>query len=81
MSVEAALVEIKSLNVPKDISYSKLAKKKNNVCRSTLTRRAQGIHASRDDYGSQRRLLNPRDEVEVLEYIRDLTNRHIAPTR
>jgi hypothetical protein len=80
MSVKAAIKELRAADSDEDISYRKLAKK-HHICRSTLARQAQGIHALRDDSALNRRLLHLRDEAELVKYIRGLTERHLMPTR
>ena len=80
MSVKAAIQELDAADSDEDISYRKLAAK-HRICRSTLTRQAKGIHVSRQDDALNRRLLHPRDEAELIQYIRGLTERHLMPTR
>ena len=66
MSVKAAIKELRAADSDEDISYRKLAQK-HHICRSTLARQAQGIHASRDDSALNRRLLHPRDKAELIK--------------
>ena len=80
MSVKAAIEELRAAESDEDISYRKLAKK-HSVCRHTVSRRAQGVHASRADEGLNQQLLHPRDEAELIQYIKGLTERHLMPTR
>ena len=80
MSINAAIKELESTDVGEQLSYRKLAKK-HSVSRVTLAERAQGIHASVQDSGLNKRLLHPRDEAELVKYIRGLTKRHLMPTR
>lgn len=81
MTLEEALAEIDVADSDKDISYTKLAEK-HSVWRSTLSRRDQGIHASRVDDALNRRLMHPpRDEEELVQYIVGLAERHLMPTR
>jgi hypothetical protein len=79
MSVEAAIQELDTANLGDSISY-KLAGK-HSVYRSTLTPRAKGTHASRQDDALERRLLHLRDEAELVDYTKGLTERHRMPTR
>ncbi|KAF2621281.1 hypothetical protein BU25DRAFT_443848 [Macroventuria anomochaeta] len=80
MTIEAALAELDAADSDEDISYTKLAKK-HGVWRSTLSRKDQGIHASRAEEGLNRRAMHPRNEAELVDYIRTLTERHLMPTR
>lgn len=80
MPLEEALAELDSLKPGEHFSYQALAKKHGCV-RSTLTRRHRGLNASRATKARRQRLLHPRDEVEVVQYIRGLTERHLMPTR
>ena len=80
MTVEEALAELDAADEDEDISFTKLADKY-GVWRSTLSRRDQGIHASRADEGLKRRAMHPRDEAELVQYIRGLTERYLMPTR
>jgi len=80
MSLEDALEDLRAANPNESISYTKLAKK-HGVWRSTLTRREQGVHASRAAKAVNQRLLTPQDEEELVQYICGLTERHLMPTR
>ena len=80
MSVKAAIQELHTADSDEDISYESWLKK-HNICRSTLTRQVKGTHASRQDDALKRRLLHLRDEAELIQYIRGLTERHLMPTR
>ncbi|KAF1965991.1 hypothetical protein BU23DRAFT_487921, partial [Bimuria novae-zelandiae CBS 107.79] len=52
-----------------------------SVNRSTLSRRHQGITRSRADAQEQQRNLSYKQEVELLQYIKTLTERGLSPTR
>ena len=80
MTVKEALAELEQADSDEDISHTKLAEK-HNCWRSTLTRRQQGVHASREEEGLNRRAMHPRDEAELVNYIQSLTKRHLMPTR
>jgi hypothetical protein len=80
MSVKAAIQELESADPGEELSHRKLAEK-HGITRSTLTRQVNGVHASRQDDALNRRLLHPRDEAELVQYIRGLTERHLMPTR
>jgi hypothetical protein len=79
MSVEAAIQELDTANLGDSISYKLVGK--HSVYRSTLTPRAKGTHASRQDDALERRLLHLRDEAELVDYTKGLTERHRMPTR
>ena len=49
--------------------------------RSTLSRRDQGIHTLSAGEGPNRRAMHPRNEAELVNYIKGLTGRHLIPTR
>jgi hypothetical protein len=52
--------------------YTKIAKT-HGVTRSTLTRQLNGECASKEDQALKQRLMHPRDEAELVHYIRGLT--------
>ena len=78
--INAALAEIDSLEPGEDFSYSKLAEKY-GVSRITLARRHQGLQVPRGEANSNQAKLNPQQEIELVKYINELTNRHLSPTR
>lgn len=80
MTLESAIEEIEAAREGEQLSYNKLAEK-HGVTRSTLTRRVKGDHASVQTSGLNKRLLHPHDEAEVVKYCRELTRRHLMPTR
>lgn len=80
MPLREALAAADSLKPGEKFSYRSLAKKY-GCTRSTLTRRLQGVHASREDDVIRRRLLHPRTEIELVQYIRSLTEKHLQPSR
>ncbi|KAF1922366.1 uncharacterized protein M421DRAFT_78497 [Didymella exigua CBS 183.55] len=71
MPLEEALAELDTLGPDNTLSYQALAKK-HGCCRSTLTRCHHSVCAS---------LLYPRDKVEIVQYVKLLTERHLMPTR
>ena len=80
MPVKDALAEAGAAGQGEGLSYTKLAEK-HGVVRSTLTRQLKGKSASKKDQALKQRLLHPHNEAEVLQYIRELTKRHLMPTR
>jgi hypothetical protein len=51
------------------------------VNRSTLSRRHRRVTRSNEDYAASRQALNPTEELELVEYIRRLTEQGLLPTR
>ncbi|KAJ8110223.1 hypothetical protein OPT61_g6878 [Boeremia exigua] len=80
MPLQEALAEIDRLRPGAKLSYQALAKK-HSCCRTTLARRHKHQVVPHTVKINNQRLLNPRDEVEVVEYIRGLTKRNMKPTR
>jgi hypothetical protein len=80
MPVKDAIAEADAVDQSQDVSYTKLAEK-HGVVRSTLTRQLKGECASKEEQALKQRLLHPRDEAELVKYIRELTERHLMPTR
>ena len=80
MTLQSALAEIKRLKPGDSFSYRALAKK-HSCSSTTLTEHHQGRRTSHAESQLHQRLLHPRDEVELVQYIRGLTERHIPPTR
>lgn len=80
MPLQEALAEIDRLKPGAKVSYQALAQK-HGCCRSTLTRQHKNQVVPHTVKINNQRLLHPRDEVEVVEYIRGLTKRNLKPTR
>jgi hypothetical protein len=80
MTINEALAERRAAEPGEPIPYTHLAEK-HNVWRSTLSRRDQGIHASREDKAHAQQKLTPQQEAELVTYIEGLTIRHLPPTR
>jgi hypothetical protein len=80
MSLEAVLSYIRSLRPGESFSYRKVAKK-NHISRTTLAAHHQGRRTTRAGAHDQRRLLPQREELELVKYIRSLTEKHCPPTR
>ncbi|KAF1933790.1 uncharacterized protein M421DRAFT_51816 [Didymella exigua CBS 183.55] len=80
MPLEEALAELDTLGPDDTLSYQALAKK-HGYCRSTLTRCHRGVCASREDKAKDQLVLHPRDEVEIVQYVKSLTERHLMSTR
>jgi hypothetical protein len=80
MTLEVALLEIRSLGSKDTFSYRSLAKK-HGIARTTLRAHHRGEATSRAESADRRRLLPQRDEVELVIYIRSLTEEYCLPTR
>ena len=79
-AIEVALAEIDGLILGKDFTYSEIARKY-SIARSTLSRRHQGTCALYTTKKQQQAKLSPHEEQELVQYIEQLTKRHIPPTR
>jgi hypothetical protein len=80
MTLEAALSYIRSLKQGESFSYRKVAKKY-HISHTTLTEHHKGQRTTRAESHIHQRLLHPRDEAELVEYIKSLTEKHCPPTR
>jgi hypothetical protein len=79
-SIEAALAAIESLKPGEKLVYTQIAAK-HGVDRRTLARRHQHITAPRKTKAENQQALHPRQEQELLQYIKQLTERGLPPTR
>lgn len=80
MSLEDALLEADALNAEDKLSYRALAEKY-GVCRTTLSRQHRRVVASRAVADQQQLKLDPIHERELCDYIEELTQRGLPPTR
>jgi hypothetical protein len=79
-SIEAALAAIESLKPGEKFSYRQIAAK--YCCdRTTLARRHQGLAGSRNTMAENQQSLHPQQEQELLQYIKQLTEQGLPPTR
>ena len=78
--IEAALAAIESLGPGEQFSYRQIAK---DYCcsRATLARRHQGLSASRATQAQNQQTLHLQQEVELLQYIKQLTRRGLPLIR
>ena len=76
----AAIEAIESQEPGEKFSYRQVAKKF-GVDRTTLSRRHQGKTRSYATAGQQQMLLSPQQELELVRYIEDLSERALPPTR
>jgi alkylated DNA nucleotide flippase Atl1 len=80
MSLQSALSYINSLKRGESFSYRKVAKKY-GISHTTLTEHHKGRRTTREASHSDQRLLHPRDEAELVKYIKSFTEKHCPPTR
>jgi hypothetical protein len=80
MPVQEALAEIARMKPGEKISYQALAKK-HGWCRSTSTHQHTNHVVPHETKAKKQLLIHPRDDVEVVEYIRGLYRRVLSPTR
>jgi hypothetical protein len=80
MTLDAALSYIRSLKEGETFSYTKVAEKY-GISRTTLSTHHQGRRTTREAAHEDQRLLHPRDEAELIEYIKSFTEKHCPPTR
>lgn len=66
--MEAALADMESLEPEEKLNYTKIAEK-HGVNRVTLSRRHQGVSASRNTKADNQLDLHPLQEQELLQYI------------
>jgi hypothetical protein len=78
--LKEAPAEIDSLGPRDTFSYWSPAKK-HSIARTTLRAHHRGEATSRAESVDRQRLLPQRDEVELVKYIRSLTEKHCPPTR
>jgi hypothetical protein len=80
MTLDAALACIWSLKEGETFSYIKVAKK-HHISRTTLSTHHQGRRTTREAAHEDQRFLHPRDEAELVKYIKSFTEKHCPPTR
>jgi hypothetical protein len=80
MTLDAALTYIRSLKEGETFSYTKVTKKY-HISRTTLLTHHQGQRTTREAAYEDQRLLHPRDEAELVKYIKSFTEKHCPPTR
>ena len=78
--IDEALAEIASLEPGEEIVYTQIAKK-HGVDRSTLARRHRRVQVPREVADRHQTKLTPQQELELVQYIEELTARRSAPTR
>ena len=78
--IQAAINEIESREQGEDFSYTEVATRY-GINRSTLSRRHRGVTTSRVATAEIQQKLTPEQELELVQYIKGLTERHLPPTR
>jgi hypothetical protein len=78
--IDDAIAAMEARELGEKIVYQQYADKY-GVNRSTLSRRWRGQTTSVEDKNFNQRKLHPHQEAELIEYIRDLSKRGLAPTR
>jgi hypothetical protein len=78
--IQAALAAIEALEPGEKIVYTQIAKRY-GVERSTLARRHQKLSTSREERYQNQQALHPHQELELVRYIKRLTERGLPPTR
>jgi hypothetical protein len=79
-SIEAALPAIESLKPGEKLVYTDYAAKYGVDCR-TLAQRHQCITASCSTKAADQRALQPQQELELVQHIKQLTERGLPPTQ
>jgi hypothetical protein len=74
------IAAIERLGHGEHFSYRKVAEQF-NIQHSTLRRRYQGLCAPRAGEAQNRQKLSPQQELQLVRYIEDLTERELPPTR
>jgi hypothetical protein len=78
--IEAAIAAIELLEPGEQFSYCQLATQ--FACsRTTLARRHQGLASSRSTMAENQQALYPQQELELLRYIKKLTEQDLPPTQ
>ena len=78
--IETAIADIESLGPGQPFSYTAFATKY-GVVRSTLIRRHRGVTRPPQVKNFDQQKLTPEQEIELIKYIKGLTERHLPPTR
>ncbi|KAF1922305.1 uncharacterized protein M421DRAFT_78828, partial [Didymella exigua CBS 183.55] len=79
-SVSLAIEKARAASSDRSFSYQEVADAI-NASRLTVLRRARGVTTSRADAYQQLQKLTTEQEYELAAYIKELTERHLAPTR
>jgi transposase-like protein len=78
--IDEAIEDLKLRGLEEQFTLKEVAEK-HGVDRSTLGRRWRGVPGPRDAGHAGRQALNPQQELELVRYIKGLTNKGLPPTR
>jgi hypothetical protein len=78
--IDDAIAAIEREELGEQLLYQKYANKY-KVNRSTLSRRHRSVSQSKQDFQASRQALTPTEELELIQYIRRLTEQGLPPTR
>lgn len=78
--IEAAIEAIESREPGEHFTYTEVANRY-NVSRHTLARRHKRVQAPRAAHHVQQQQLDPAEELQLIEHIKQLTRDGLAPTR
>jgi hypothetical protein len=78
--ISDAIAEMDAREPGDKLSY-RAAQEKFGVDKETLRRRHKGLSRSNAEEAESRMLLNPQQEIQLVQYIEKLTGRGIPPTR
>jgi hypothetical protein len=79
-AIDKAVEDFKSHEPGEGVMYKRIAEKW-GVNKDTLSRRCQGVQGSKQAPIQAQQKLNPQQELELMEYIKTLTDRGLAPTK
>ena len=78
--IDEAIADLESREPGERYTLKEISEKY-GVDRSTLGRRWRRVTASRDEGYSKQQALSPQQELELVRYIKTLTERGLSPTR
>jgi predicted HicB family RNase H-like nuclease len=78
--IQEVVEYLESHEAEDNLSYREVSKIF-DVDRTTLSRRHQGLQHSNEAMGEAQQLLNPQQELELVDYIERCTRRGLPPTR
>jgi DNA-binding Lrp family transcriptional regulator len=79
-AIDKAIEDYKLHEAKERITYTKIAEKW-GVSRVTLARRCKGTQGSKQEQISNQQKLHPQQELELVEYLKRLTDRGLAPRK
>jgi transposase-like protein len=78
--IDEAIEDLESRGLEEQFALKEVAEK-HGVDRSTLGRRWRGVTGPLDAGHAGRQVLNPQQELELVQYVEGLTNKGLPPTR